>query len=130
MAGVSDKVMAYRARTIAGYLTAGAASGPVTAKALATVCGIDGGYETQRRRIREAVKHGREKLGYRFCADADGYWLARNAAEWAKFREARVAKQRFGFVRDARCQRAVTERLDGQGMLFETRPPIVGVPDV
>ncbi len=102
--------------------------GPVSAWGLAVICGIRGGHETMRRRIREAIDYGREKLGYRFCANGEGYWLARNAAEWGAFREARRRWGRFVFAKGRRGQEAVVDRENRQGMLFDLRP--VGVPDV
>ena len=122
MAGASEKVMRERAKACERYLRMHGEAGPVAAVTLAGVCGIHGKRETVRRRIREAIDHGRQELGIRFCANGDGYWLARDANEWAAFRQSQKAKTVFKFVRAAKCQRAVTEAFNEQGKLFETAP--------
>ena len=98
-----------------------AGQGPIAARTLADKCRIGGSCETRRRRIRKAVQAARD-AGARVCADGDGYWLARNAGEWHEYLEAVKRGARFKFVRVRRTQEAVTDRLAGQGKLFEAEP--------
>jgi hypothetical protein len=129
MAAVSDKVLRMRATACAGFLGGRHPdAGPAPAVTLAKACGIKGSHETARRRIREAIEFARQKMGIRFCANGDGYWIARDAGEWGRFRESQKARTVFRFVRAAECQRAVTERMNRQGRLFDLGP--VGVADV
>ncbi len=92
---------------------------PVLGITLGRELGLDGKHESIRRRIREAVRFGRDHMGLKFCSDGHGYWLARSAAEWAEFKAAENAKTVFRFVRMARVNRAVAERQNGQGLLFD-----------
>lgn len=121
MATVSDKMLAVRARAIGELLSRPAAIDPIPAADLAFLCGITGGHETIRRRIREAVDYGRTTRGMRLCANGDGYWLARDGDEWESFLESRRRSTVFRFVHDRRIREAVGERISGQGMLFGTR---------
>jgi len=95
---------------------------PLPARTLAEVCRLTCDHESNRRRVREAVDYGRTQLGYRICANAAGYWLARNHTEWAAYQEARKRGAKFEFVRLAKQQAAATHKLNGQGVLFETHP--------
>lgn len=110
---VSRKVLSEWAKTIVGCL--GSREEPASARWLAGLCGVTGGHETVRRRMREAVSYAREELGWRICAGRGGYWLARNAAEWEAYKAAAGRKARFTFVRLSRAQRAASERISQQG---------------
>lgn len=98
-----------------------AADEPIAARALAERCQIGGNPENQRRRIREAVQAARN-AGTRVCADADGYWIARNAGEWHDYLAALRSGARFSFVRVKIAETAVVERFAGQGRLFDAEP--------
>jgi hypothetical protein len=90
--------------------------GPVSAAALASA--IEGheawSHETRRRRVREAVDYGRTQMGMRICANGEGYWMARDAQEWAAFQEAQKRGAVFKFVRIAKAKAAASERISGQ----------------
>jgi len=63
--------------------------GPISASTLATHLDLRQTPERQRRIVREIVRYCRSPLRAEICANHDGYWLARCAAEWAEYREAR-----------------------------------------
>lgn len=93
--------------------------GPIAAVELAEAMNFrTDNRETLRRRVREAVEFARETLGVRICANDQGYWIARNAAEWAAYLNARKAGLRFAFAAIGTAQRAAVEALAEQGSLF------------
>ncbi len=99
-------------------------TGPHSAVMLAIQVGIFGQRESIRRRVRTVIKHARESLGERICAGQGngkaGYWLARDADEWAAYQASRKAKAVFQFADLAKQKRAITDRMNGQGRLFDT----------
>jgi biotin operon repressor len=95
----------------------------VRAEELSRALGIKGRTrDTRTRPVRETVQQLRDD-GIRICADQHptkgGYWLARNASEWNEYREACKKGLRFAFARDRWRQEKVTDRMSGQGTLFE-----------
>ncbi len=94
---------------------------PVSARQLAADLHIVGNAEVVKRRIREAVEYAREH-GHMVCANGEGYWLARDAAEYAAYEETRMARTKFEFVRRKKRRKAVSERNTKQGMLFNVDP--------
>jgi len=119
---VSDKLMAERAEALVRGLYSMMADKPVSAIHLASFLDLrTKNRETLRRRVREAVTFAREVLGYRVCANDAGYWPARKHSEWEAYRRAVEKGAKFAFVRMRRMERAVGERLNKQGLLFETR---------
>lgn len=95
---------------------------PAAAIDIATACQwTDGSRESRRRLARELVARARLD-GYRVCASNDGYWLARDAAEWKAYQDATRADAKFVFVRVAQAAEAVTDRANGQGRMFEDGP--------
>ena len=91
---------------------------PLSAAELAGGLGlVRMGHETRRRRVREAIEEARED-GVRICANGDGYWLARSAAEWRDYLESRKSGARFEFVRAGRMAAAATEAGSGQMLLI------------
>jgi hypothetical protein len=103
------------------------AAGPATAIDLAEIAGVSGRtHETKRRRVREVIEVLRME-GVRICAGFDpttrelGYWMARDAAEWGCYLEARRRGLRFEFLLVAKVSKAAREKGDGQGDLFGER---------
>ena len=94
----------------------------LTASALAPLLGVWHGHaESKRRRVREAATCAREVLGHPICADDGGYWIARNAAEFAAYQEAIRKGLKFKFVHLRNTKAAVIDRKNEQGKLFDTR---------
>ena len=120
MDGSREETLHVRARRIVGELSLDTA-GPVAAITLAARCSIRGNHESVRRRVRDAVTFGRENMGMRICANGDGYWLAADASEWAAYLNAVKDGGKFAFVRARRMREAATDRIGGQGKLFESR---------
>jgi len=116
----------------------------ITGAELATWAGFHCSHETNRRRIREIIAELREQ-GYRICAgmrrpesrnaetpkrrnartgdegtDAIeiGYWIARDATEWAAYLESLRTKARFEFVKLRTMREAATDKGAGQTTLF------------
>ncbi len=104
------------ART-AGLSNADEDERPVSARQLAAELCIVGNAEVVKRRIREAVEYAREH-GHMVCANGEGYWLARDAAEYTAYEETRTARTKFEFVRRKKRRKAVSERNTGQQVLF------------
>jgi len=96
---------------------------PIKAREIAEACGIapGSGVEIRKRRVREAVAMLREK-GAPVCANLDdGYWLARDAGEFTRWRESESKRAKFKFAELRRVAGAVADGAAGQGRLF-TRP--------
>lgn len=105
-----------------GLFAAGA--GPMAAREIASRLRVapNTGVENQRREVRKLIAEIRE-AGHRVCECNSGYWLARDAAEWAEYQAAVTAKARFTFVRVRKVREAVVDRMAGQGGLFgDLRP--------
>ncbi len=126
----SEKVLAIRAKALIATLQLAeseAALGerpakPVTARELAEPIGAHGkDAEVLRRRVREAAAYAREVLGEMVCANGDGYWLAREAAEYTMYEEHRRANTRFAFVAAKKRRRAVSEKNTGQKLFGAKR---------
>lgn len=93
---------------------------PVPAAELAEHLLYVGSHETRRRQVRRLVEEARNSAhALRICANGEGYWLARTAAEWDEYLESRRANARFEFVRVKRAREAVVNTYDGTGTLFE-----------
>ena len=97
---------------------------PLTASEIVEALGIAAGWnwEARRREVRELVITLRQ-AGHRVCAYHAGYWLARDAAEWAEYLEHRKRGARFEFVTVRQMTEAATDRGNEQRQLFETAPP-------
>jgi len=121
----SQSKIEVQAHTVQRYLEL--ATGPVTARTLAAICNVTGDVQTQRRKVREVVRHCRTINGTRICATTGkpgteaGYWMARDAAEWAAYMNARREHAVFTFVEVKRVQEAAREQRSGQQKLFETQ---------
>lgn len=116
----TDPIRRQRSRPLLARLRAGDHR-EIPAADLAVACLIGGTHENQRRRVREVVEWCRRE-GYRVCANGQGYWLARDAEEWARYREHVKSGAKGSFARVRDNQAAVVDRCSGQGKLFETRP--------
>lgn len=125
----SEKVLAIRARALIATLQLAESevalnereSAPVTARELAKPIGARGNREARRRRVREAAAYAREVLGEMVCANGDGYWLARDVAEYTMYEEHRRANTRFAFVAAKKRRRAVSEKNTGQKLFGAKR---------
>ncbi|MCO6436529.1 MAG: hypothetical protein J5J06_05530 [Phycisphaerae bacterium] len=122
MAERSDSTLNERVKVLLSTL-ARVSNRPVTAIELAEAMNITGTHESRRRRVRETARYARECLGHRVCAgsgasDDCGYWMARDADEWASYLEAARNGARFRFAGIARAKRAVVERMGKQQRLF------------
>ena len=92
---------------------------PISAARIADYLRLPGGgRESARRRARELVTEARER-GHRVCALPEGYWLARNDAEWAAYTEDRADGARCDFARLRRMREAAREAIGKQGLLFD-----------
>ena len=92
---------------------------PISAAQIADYLHLPGsGRESARRRARELVTEARER-GHRICALPEGYWLARNDAEWAAYTEDRADGARCDFARLRRMREAAREAIGKQGLLFD-----------
>ena len=91
---------------------------PLAAIDIANHVGIRVGsdHESKRRGVRRIIDRLRDN-GFRICADNEGYWLARDDAEWHAYQESRRRGARFEFVKIARMQRAANEVRSGQSLL-------------
>ena len=90
---------------------------PIAAIELAKHLGIDGNHETRRRAVRMLIGL-LHRDGYAICADCHptggGYWLARDDAEWHRYKEARKLGHRCDFVKIRRMAEAARDRCTGQ----------------
>lgn len=97
------------------------AAGPITAIEMADIVEIDGTHEHKRRAIRKHVHELRKHRNLMVCSSsADGYWIARDAAEYAAWQEAERRKEIFRWAEMKKNLDAVTDERSGQGKLFET----------
>jgi len=100
----------------------GADPGPMPAREIASRLNVapNTSVENQRREVRKLVAELRD-AGHRVCECNTGYWLARDAEEWAGYLESVKACARYTFVRERQVREAVVDTMAGQGLLFETR---------
>jgi len=98
---------------------------PVAARVIASHLRIapNTSVENQRREVRKLVAELRE-AGHRVCECNTGYWLARDADEWAAYLESVKAGARYQFVRERQVREAVVDRMGGQGVLFDPGVPV------
>ena len=114
----SEKVLRDRAQAVRDVLDRHD-DGPMAARDLGGRIGLKGSVESIRRAVRAAVTAARE-LGLPVIANHEGYWMGRDEREWRDYQEARKRELRFDFVRMRKATIAVSEKVTGQGKLFNT----------
>ena len=99
---------------------------PIVAADLAIRLGINGSRESQRRRVREIVRHLRENGSRIVATNREGYWLTEDDATWAEYNEGRSidAKRILAEIYDRKKQLADRRQLP----LFA--PPILAAHEV
>lgn len=98
-----------------------AANGPIVAAELARKLGLAGCRETQRRRVREIVKHLKDNSGAMIVASLQsGYWLTEDEQLWRDYLLHRQidAKRILG---ETHKRKKMLADPSGQGRLFESR---------
>jgi hypothetical protein len=97
------------------------ASKPLPAAEMASRLGIEGGHETQRRRVREIIAELRNGGHWIVANFYDGYWLTADAAMWNEFCEKKMidGKRMIG---EAAKRKKAAEVPAGQGRLFNLNP--------
>jgi len=99
---------------------------PIVAADLASRLRIAGTRETQRRRVREIIKHLRENGSRIVATNREGYWLTEEDATWAEYNEGRSIDAKRILAETYERKRQLAERR--QMPLFA--PPILAAHEV
>jgi len=101
-----------------GYRIELDADRPIPAIKLANWVGVRVGShdESKRKGVRNVIEQLRLQ-GWRICADGEGYWIARDDAEWHAYQEARKTQAKFTFARVSQMKKAANEASSQQALL-------------
>ena len=98
-----------------------AAAGAMSAIEIAERAGITGKHETRRRKIRAIVSRLRDG-GHWICSSIhDGYYMARDRAEWRRYQGERMDDAKHTIGDASRITKTLTDST-GQGFLFSVAP--------
>ena len=96
------------------------AAAPIVAADLAAKLGLSGSRESQRRHVREIVKHLRDNGSWIVATLKGGYWLTMDEKLWRDYQEGRQIEAKR-IIGSAHKEKKMLTDSQGQGLLFERR---------
>jgi len=98
-----------------------AADEPMTAVRIARTLNLDGGHETQRRRVREIIQELRDRGHWIIATLQEGYWLTEDAEMWKDWCDKKMIDGKR-IIGEASRRKKTAADAKGQGLLFNPYP--------